>query len=152
MLPLRKQAWKKLLKIPNPSSWSREELQQEPHRSRSPRRDSRDERRSMSPRDSRSPRRSPRDSRSPRRSPRDSRSPRRSPPPSKGRDSSPSRSPAPREHNGSARSMSPRRADSGPADHEPRDVSPAANGRSPSPGDYKENGNERLSPRGSASP
>ncbi|KAF8663060.1 hypothetical protein HU200_055654 [Digitaria exilis] len=108
-------------------------------RSRSPRRDSRDER-------------SPRDSRSPRRSPRDSRSPRRSPPPSKGRDSSPSRSPAPREHNGSARSMSPRRADSGPADHEPRDVSPAANGRSPSPGDYKENGNERLSPRGSASP
>ncbi|CAL4951699.1 unnamed protein product [Urochloa decumbens] len=96
-------------------------------RSRSPRRDSRDERRSISPRDSRSPRRSPSPSR---------------------RDRSPSRSPAPRDH-----SMSPRKADSrSPADHERRDISPAANGRSPSPGDYKENGNQRLSPRGSASP
>ncbi|KAK3163933.1 hypothetical protein QOZ80_1AG0010370 [Eleusine coracana subsp. coracana] len=121
-------------------------------RSRSPRRDSRDERRSMSPRDSRSPRRSPRDSRSPRRSPRDS----RSPPPSKGEYRSPtpngSRSPAPRERNGSG-SMSPRRADSrsrSPAEH--RVISPAANGRSPSPGDYKTNGNGGTSPRGSASP
>ncbi|OEL28077.1 Serine/arginine-rich splicing factor RS2Z33 [Dichanthelium oligosanthes] len=126
-------------------------------RSRSPRRDSREERRSMSPRDSRSPRRSPRDSRSPRRSPRDSRSPRRSPSPSKGRGRSPtpngSRSPAPREHNGAELSMSPRRADSrSPADRERRDISPAANGRSPSPGDRKENGNQHLSPRGSASP
>ncbi|RCV24743.1 hypothetical protein SETIT_5G110500v2 [Setaria italica] len=121
-------------------------------RSRSPRRDSRGERRSMSPRDSHSPRRSPRDSHSPRRNPRDSRSPRRSPSPSKGRDRSPSRSPAPRELNGD-HSMSPRRADSrSPADHERRDISPAANGRSPSPGDYKENGNQRPSPRGSASP
>ncbi|CAO2204571.1 unnamed protein product [Urochloa humidicola] len=112
-------------------------------RSRSPRRDSRDERRSMSPRDSRSPRRSPRDSRSPR----------RSPSPSKGRDRSPSRSPAPRDRNGSDRSMSPRRAGSrSPAHHERRDISPAANGRSPSPGDHKENGDQRLSPRGSASP
>ncbi|CAO2174672.1 unnamed protein product [Urochloa humidicola] len=117
-------------------------------RSRSPRRDSRDERRSRSPCDSRSPRRSPRDSRSPRRSPRDSRSPRRSPSPSRGRDRSPSRTPAPRDH-----SMSPRRADSrSPADHERRDISPVANGRSPSPGDYKENGNQRSSPRASASP
>ncbi|CAO2185733.1 unnamed protein product [Urochloa humidicola] len=132
-------------------------------RSRSPRRDSRDERRSMSPRDSRSPRRSPRDSRSPRRSPRDSRSPRRSPrdshsprrspSPSKGRDRSPSRSPAPRDRNGSDHSMSPKRADSrSPADHERRDISPTANGRSPSPGDYKENGNQRSPPRASASP
>ncbi|CAO2193738.1 unnamed protein product [Urochloa humidicola] len=102
-------------------------------RSRSPRRDSRDERRSMSPRDSRSPRRSPS--------------------PSKGRDRSPSRSPAPRDRNGSDHSMSPRRADSrSPADHEHRDISPAANGRSPSPGDYKENGNQRSPPRASASP
>ncbi|XP_062193348.1 serine/arginine-rich splicing factor RS2Z33-like isoform X2 [Phragmites australis] len=133
-------------------------------RSRSPRRDSRDERRSISPRDSRSPRRSPRDSRSPR-SPRDSRSPkrsprgspRRSPSPSKARNRSPtpngSRSPAPRERNGSDHSMSPRRADSrSPADHERSGISPAANGRSPSPGDYKDNGNHRTSPRGSASP
>jgi arginine/serine-rich splicing factor 7 len=112
-------------------------------RSRSPRRDTRDERRSMSPRDSRSPRRSPRDSRSPQ----------RSPSPSKGRGHSPSRSPAPRERKGSDHSMSPRRAESrSPADHERRDISPVANGRSPSPGDYKENGNQRLSPRGSASP
>ncbi|KAG2595561.1 serine/arginine-rich splicing factor RS2Z33-like isoform X1 [Panicum virgatum] len=112
-------------------------------RSRSPRRDTCDERRSMSPRDSRSPRRSPRDSRSPR----------RSPSPSKGRGRSPSRSPAPRERNGSDHSMSPRRADSrSPADHERRDLSPVANGRSPSPRDSKENGNQHLSPRGSASP
>ncbi|KAG2586911.1 serine/arginine-rich splicing factor RS2Z33-like isoform X1 [Panicum virgatum] len=95
-------------------------------RSQSPKRDTRDERRSMSPRDSRSPRRSPS--------------------PSKGRGRSPSRSPAPRERNGSDHSMSPRRADSGsPADHERR-------GRSPSPREYKENGNQRISPRGSASP
>ncbi|TVU21751.1 hypothetical protein EJB05_31408 [Eragrostis curvula] len=139
-------------------------------RSRSPRRDSRDERRSVSPHDSRSPRRSPRDSRSPMRSPRDSRSPRRSPSPSKRGNRSPrrspspskrgnrsptpnvSRSPAPREHNDPG-SMSPKRADSrSPADQERRDISPAANRRSPSPGDYKANGNHGDSPRGSASP
>ncbi|EES00292.1 hypothetical protein BDA96_03G067800 [Sorghum bicolor] len=106
-------------------------------RSRSPRQNSRDER-------------SPRDSRSPRRSPRDSRSPRRSPSLSKGRDRSPSpngsRSPAPRERNGSDYSMSPRRDDSrSPADHLRREISPAANGRSPSPG-VNDNGNHRSSP------
>lgn len=105
-------------------------------RSRSPRRNSHDER-------------SPRDSRSPRGSPHDSRSPRRIPSPYKGRDRSPSpnvsRSPAPRERNGSDYSMSPRRADSrSPADREHRDISPAANGRSPSPG-VNENGNQRTS-------
>ncbi|KAL5226715.1 hypothetical protein ABZP36_014980 [Zizania latifolia] len=140
-------------------------------RSQSPRRDSRDERRSRSPRDSRSPRRSPRDSRSPRgsphenksprRSPRDSRSPRGSPrdshsprrsaSPSKGRDQSPtpnaSRSPAPRDH-----SRSPMRADSRSPVDKHRDISPAVNGRSPSPRDHKDNGNHQASPRGSASP
>uniref|UniRef100_A0A0A9DAB4 Uncharacterized protein n=1 Tax=Arundo donax TaxID=35708 RepID=A0A0A9DAB4_ARUDO len=117
-------------------------------RSRSPRRDSRDERRSMSPRDSRSPRRSPRDSRSPRRSPSPSKAKNRSPTPNG------SRSPAPRERAGSDYSMSPRRADSRspPPDRERRDISPVANGRSPSPGDYKDNGDHRTSPRGSASP
>uniref|UniRef100_A0A0E0FGG4 Uncharacterized protein n=1 Tax=Oryza nivara TaxID=4536 RepID=A0A0E0FGG4_ORYNI len=140
-------------------------------RSQSPRRDSRNERRSRSPRDSRSPRGSPRDSRSPRGSPRDSRSPkgsprdtqsprgsprdsrspRRSASPPNGRNRSPtpnaSRSPAPRD------SRSPMRADSrSPADHERRDMSTAANGRSPSPRDYEDNGNHRASPRGSASP
>uniref|UniRef100_A0A0D9UWY3 Uncharacterized protein n=1 Tax=Leersia perrieri TaxID=77586 RepID=A0A0D9UWY3_9ORYZ len=150
-------------------------------RSQSPRRDSRNERRSRSPRDSRSPRGSPRGSRSPRgsprdspspmgsprgsrspmgsprdnqsprRSPRDSRSPRRSASPPNGRNRSPtpnaSRSPAPRD------SRSPMRADSrSPADHERRDISPAANGRSPSPRDYENNGNHQASPRGSASP
>ncbi|XP_066317137.1 serine/arginine-rich splicing factor RS2Z32-like isoform X2 [Miscanthus floridulus] len=114
-------------------------------RSRSPRRNSRDER---SPRDSRSPRWSPRDSHSPRRSPRDSRSPRRSP--SKGRDRSPSpngsRSPAPRERNGLDYSMSPRRPDSrSPSDRVRREISPAANGRSPSPG-VNDNGNHHTSP------
>jgi splicing factor, arginine/serine-rich 7 len=139
-------------------------------RSRSPRRerrsmspcDSRSPRR-RSPRDSRSPRRSPRDSHSPRRSPCDSRSPRKSPSPSKGGNRSPTpngrrsprdsssprkspspskvgncsptpngiRSPVPGEHNGSGYSMSPRRAESrSPADREPRDISPAVNGRS----------------------
>jgi len=112
-------------------------------RSRSPR-DSRSPRRS--PRDSRSPMKSPRDSRSPMKSPRDSRSPRRSPSPAKGRARSPtpngSRSPVPRES-----SRSPMRADS-PS----RDISPAANGRSPSPRDDEDNGNGngRASPSGSA--
>uniref|UniRef100_A0A0D3EJS4 Uncharacterized protein n=1 Tax=Oryza barthii TaxID=65489 RepID=A0A0D3EJS4_9ORYZ len=94
---------------------------------------------------------SPRDTQSPRGSPRDSRSPRRSASPPNGRNRSPtpnaSRSPAPRD------SRSPMRADSrSPADHERRDMSPAANGRSPSPRDYEDNGNHRASPRGSASP
>ena len=93
---------------------------------------------------SRSPRRNRRDERSPR----DSRSPRRSP--SKGRDRSPSpngsRSPAPRERNGSDYSMSPRRPDSrSPSDRVRREISPAANGRSPSPG-VNDNGNHRTSP------
>jgi hypothetical protein len=166
-------------------------------RSRSPRRDGRDERRSMSPRDSRSPmttphdsrsphysrsprrsprvncspRRSPCDSRSPRRSPHDSRSLRKSPSPSKVGNRNPtpngsrspvikggnrnptpngSKSPVPREDNGSGYSMSPRSRS--PADRKPRDINPAANGRSPSPGDCNTNGNLRVSPRGSASP
>ncbi|KAL6847937.1 hypothetical protein ACP4OV_022065 [Aristida adscensionis] len=132
-------------------SYSRSRSRSYSH-SRSPRRDTHDGRRSVSPRDSRSPRRSPRDSRSPRRSPRDSRSP-----PLKGRSRSPtpngSRSPAPREHNGKDYSMSPRRADSrSPADRENHESSAAANGHSPSPGDYKDNGDHRGSPRGSASP
>uniref|UniRef100_A0A0D9Y3G3 Serine/arginine-rich splicing factor RS2Z32 n=1 Tax=Oryza glumipatula TaxID=40148 RepID=A0A0D9Y3G3_9ORYZ len=119
-------------------------------RSPSPRR-GRSRGRSYSRSRSRSYRGSPRDNQSPRGSPRDSRSPRRSASPPNGRNRSPtpnaSRSPAPRD------SRSPMRADSrSPADHERRDISPAANGRSPSPRDYEDNGNHRASPRGSASP
>jgi arginine/serine-rich splicing factor 7 len=43
------------------------------------------------------------------------------------------------------------RADSrSPADRERRDISPAANGRSPSPRDDEDNGNGGASPSGSA--
>ncbi|KAL5222252.1 hypothetical protein ABZP36_026965 [Zizania latifolia] len=117
-----------------------------PRDSRSPKGSPRASRSPMeSPRDSRSPRGSPRDNQSPRGSPRDSRSPRKSASPSKGRDRSPtpnaSKSPAPRDY-----SRSPMRADSpSPAD-KGRDISPAANGRSPSPRDYEDNGNHQASP------